>query len=41
MMLKVLVYRHATRTFSSRKLARKMYEDVAFGASELGRRGRA
>jgi transposase len=30
MMLKVLVYAYATGTFSSRKIARKLYEDVAY-----------
>lgn len=30
MMLKVLVYGYATGVFSSRKMARKLYEDVAF-----------
>ena len=30
MMVKVLVYGYATGVFSSRKLARKLYEDVAF-----------
>lgn len=30
MMIKVLVYGYATGVFSSRKLARKLYEDIAF-----------
>ena len=30
MMVKVMVYAYATGTFSSRKIARKLYEDVAF-----------
>ena len=30
MMVKVLVYGYATGVFSSRKIARKLYEDVAF-----------
>ena len=30
MMVKLLVYGYATGTFSSRKMARKLYEDVAF-----------
>jgi transposase len=30
LLVKVLVYGYATRVFSSRKLARKLYEDVAF-----------
>jgi len=30
MMLKVLIYGYATGTFSSRKIARKLHEDVAF-----------
>jgi transposase len=30
MMVKVLVYAYATGTFSSRKIARKLHEDVAF-----------
>ena len=30
MMVKVLVYAYATGVFSSRKIARKLYEDVAF-----------
>ncbi|MEO7954394.1 MAG: IS1182 family transposase [Polaromonas sp.] len=30
MMVKVLVYAYATGTFSSRKIARKLFEDVAF-----------
>ena len=30
MMVKVLVYGYATGTFSSRKLARKLEEDIAF-----------
>jgi transposase len=30
MMVKVLIYGYATGTFSSRKLARKLFEDVAF-----------
>lgn len=30
MMIKVLVYGYATRVFSSRKIARKLQEDVAF-----------
>ncbi len=30
MMLKVLVYAYATGTFSSRKIARKLHEDVAY-----------
>jgi transposase len=31
MVVKVLVYGYATGVFSSRKLARKLFEDVAFG----------
>ena len=31
MMVKVLIYAYATGTFSSRKMARKLEEDVAFG----------
>jgi hypothetical protein len=30
MMVKVLVYGYATGVFSSRKIARKLHEDVAF-----------
>jgi len=30
MMVKVLIYSYATRVFSSRKIARKLHEDVAF-----------
>ena len=30
MMLKVLVYAYATGTYSSRKIAQKLHEDVAF-----------
>lgn len=30
MMVKVMVYAYATGTFSSRKIARKLYEDIAF-----------
>ena len=30
MMLKVLIYGYATGTFSSRQLARKLHEDIAF-----------
>jgi len=38
MMVKVLVHAHATGVFSSRKIAKKLHEDVAFrvlGASNL------
>ena len=30
MMVKVMVYAYATGTFSSRKIARKLHEDIAF-----------
>ena len=30
MMVKVMVYAYATGTFSSRKIARKLFEDIAF-----------
>jgi len=36
MMVKVLVYGYATGVFSSRKLARKLYEDVAFRVLAAG-----
>lgn len=36
MMIKVLIYGYATGVFSSRKLARKLYEDVAFRALAAG-----
>jgi transposase len=36
MMVKVLVYGYATGTFSSRKLARKLHEDVAFRVLAAG-----
>jgi len=36
MMLKVLVYGYATGVFSSRKLARKLHEDVAFRVLAAG-----
>jgi hypothetical protein len=36
MMVKVLLYGYATGTFSSRKLARKLHEDVAFRVLAAG-----
>ena len=36
MMVKVLVYGHATGVFSSRKIARKLHEDVAFRVLAAG-----
>ncbi|KWF32683.1 hypothetical protein WL88_25380 [Burkholderia diffusa] len=36
MMVKVLVYGYATGVFSSRKLARKLHEDVAFRVLAAG-----
>jgi transposase len=36
MMIKVLVYGYATGVFSSRKIARKLYEDVAFRVLAAG-----
>lgn len=36
MMLKVLIYGYATGVFSSRKIARKLYEDVAFRVLAAG-----
>ena len=36
MMVKVLIYGYATGVFSSRKLARKLYEDVAFRVLAAG-----
>lgn len=36
MMLKILVYGYATGVFSSRKMARKLYEDVAFRVLAAG-----
>ncbi len=35
-MVKVLVYGYATGVFSSRKIARKLHEDVAFGVLGAG-----
>lgn len=36
MMVKVLVYCYATGVFSSRKIARKLHEDVAFRVLAAG-----
>ena len=36
LMVKVLLYGYATGTFSSRKLARKLHEDVAFRVLAAG-----
>ena len=36
MMVKVLVYGYATGVFSSRKLAKKLHEDVAFRVLAAG-----
>jgi transposase len=36
MMVKVLLYGYATGTFSSRKLARKLHDDVAFRVLAAG-----
>ncbi len=39
MMVKVLIYGYATGVFSSRKLARKLHEDVAFRVLAAGNLG--
>jgi transposase len=36
MVVKVLVYGYATGVFSSRKIARKLYEDMAFRVLAAG-----